>query len=121
MKKVSRQEYLKKREHKKLEELRDEIEDEQYLFSGENLTETELREFRYKKELYDLAKKRTEDEDDVEEYRIPDAYDDQEGGVDQEKRFAVAVQRYKDLDSREKMDPFAEWEDHQIGLCLRTR
>ncbi|KAF3605874.1 hypothetical protein DY000_02048879 [Brassica cretica] len=99
--KVSRQEYLKKREHKKLEELRDEIEDEQYLFSGENLTETELREFRYKKELYDLAKKRTEDEDNVEE----------------EKRFAVAVQRYKDLDSREKMDPFAEWEDHQIGLA----
>lgn len=29
------------------------------------------------------------------QYRIPDAYDDQEGGVDQEKRFAVAVQRYK--------------------------
>lgn len=68
-------------------------------------------------------KKRTQDEDNVEEvmfascwtlplswffrifiylihlsltvqYRIPDAYD-QDGGVDQEKRFAVAVQRYR--------------------------
>lgn len=118
LRKVSRQEYLRKREQKKLEELRDEIEDEQYLFADEKLTETELREYRYKRELYDLVKKRTQDEDNVEEYRIPDAYDDQEGGVDQEKRFAVAVQRYKDLDSREKMDPFAEqeaWEDHQIG------
>ncbi|CAA7026587.1 unnamed protein product [Microthlaspi erraticum] len=118
LRKVSRQEYLKKREQKKLEELRDEIEDEQYLFAGEKLTETELRDFRYKKELYDLVKKKTQDEDDVEEYRIPDAYDDQEGGVDQEKRFAVAVQRYKDKDSTEKMNPFAEqeaWEDHQIG------
>ncbi|XP_019095019.1 PREDICTED: pre-mRNA-splicing factor ATP-dependent RNA helicase DEAH1 [Camelina sativa] len=117
LRKVSRQEYLKKREQKKLDELRDEIEDEQYLFGGEKLTETELREFRYKKELYDLVKKRTQDEDDVEEYRIPDAYD-QDGGVDQEKRFSVAVQRYKDLDSTEKMNPFAEqeaWEDHQIG------
>ncbi|ESQ33538.1 hypothetical protein EUTSA_v10006650mg [Eutrema salsugineum] len=107
LRKVSRQEYLKKREQKKLEELRDEIEDEQYLFGGEKLTETELREFRYKKELYDLVKKRTQDEDNVEE-----------GGVDQEKRFAVAVQRYRDLDSTEKMNPFAEqeaWEDHQIG------
>ncbi|EOA36424.1 hypothetical protein CARUB_v10010941mg [Capsella rubella] len=117
LRKVSRQEYLKKREQKKLDELRDEIEDEQYLFGGEKLTETELREFRYKKELYDLVKKRTQDEDDVEEYRIPDAYD-QDGGVDQEKRFSVAVQRYKDLDSTEKMNPFGEqeaWEDHQIG------
>jgi pre-mRNA-splicing factor ATP-dependent RNA helicase DHX16 len=117
LRKVSRQEYLKKREQKKLDELRDEIEDEQYLFGGEKLTETELREFRYKKELYDLVKKRTQDEDNVEEYRIPDAYD-QEGGVDQEKRFSVAVQRYRDLDSTEKMNPFAEqeaWEDHQIG------
>ncbi|CAH8254332.1 unnamed protein product [Arabidopsis lyrata] len=117
LRKVSRQEYLKKREQKKLDELRDEIEDEQYLFGGEKLTETELREFRYKRELYDLVKKRTQDEDNVEEYRIPDAYD-QEGGVDQEKRFSVAVQRYRDLDSTEKMNPFAEqeaWEDHQIG------
>ncbi|KAG7599017.1 Helicase C-terminal [Arabidopsis suecica] len=117
LRKVSRQEYLKKREQKKLDELRDEIEDEQYLFGGEKLTETELREFRYKKELYDLVKKRTQDEDNVEEYRIPDAYD-QDGGVDQEKRFSVAVQRYRDLDSTEKMNPFAEqeaWEDHQIG------
>ncbi|KAL9308060.1 putative RNA helicase [Arabidopsis thaliana] len=107
LRKVSRQEYLKKREQKKLDELRDEIEDEQYLFGGEKLTETELREFRYKKELYDLVKKRTQDEDNVEE-----------GGVDQEKRFSVAVQRYRDLDSTEKMNPFAEqeaWEDHQIG------
>lgn len=28
------------------------------------------------------------------QYRIPDAYD-QEGGVDQEKRFSVAMQRYR--------------------------
>ncbi|KAK6128155.1 hypothetical protein DH2020_038108 [Rehmannia glutinosa] len=63
LRKVSRQEYLKKREQKKLEELRDDIEDEQYLFDGVKLTEAEYRELRYKKEIYDLVKKRTEESD----------------------------------------------------------
>ncbi|PHU24015.1 putative pre-mRNA-splicing factor ATP-dependent RNA helicase DHX16 [Capsicum chinense] len=93
LRKVSRQEYLKKREQKKLEEL------------------------RYKKEIYELVKKRSEDTGDMDEYRIPDAYD-LEGGVNQEKRFSVASQRYRDPGAAEKMNPFAEqeaWEEHQIG------
>ncbi|CAH9057308.1 unnamed protein product [Cuscuta epithymum] len=117
LRKVSRQEYLKKREQKKLDELRDEIEDEQYLFDGVKLTEAEYKEMRYKRELYDLIKKRTEEDDGKNEYRIPDAYD-LEGGVNQEQRFAVALQRYRDPDANDKMNPFAEqeaWEDHQIG------
>ncbi|KAJ6687733.1 PRE-MRNA-SPLICING FACTOR ATP-DEPENDENT RNA HELICASE DEAH8-RELATED [Salix koriyanagi] len=47
---------------------------------------------------------------------MPDAYD-QEGGVNQEKRFSVALQRYRDGSAGYKMNPFAEqeaWEDHQI-------
>nr|KYP55752.1 Putative pre-mRNA-splicing factor ATP-dependent RNA helicase DHX16 [Cajanus cajan] len=92
--KVSRQEYLKKREEKKLEELRDDIEDEQYLFEGVKLSEVEYRELRYKKEIYELVKKRSEEADNVNEYRMPEAYD-QEGVVNQEKRFSVAMQRYR--------------------------
>ncbi|KAL0421967.1 UNVERIFIED_CONTAM: Pre-splicing factor ATP-dependent RNA helicase DEAH1 [Sesamum latifolium] len=117
LRKVSRQEYLKKREQKKLEELRDDIEDEQYLFEGVKLTEAEYRELRYKKEIYELVKKRTEESDYTNEYRMPEAYD-QDGGVNQEKRFAVALQRYRDPAAEEKMNPFAEqeaWEEHQIG------
>ncbi|XP_049393430.1 pre-mRNA-splicing factor ATP-dependent RNA helicase DEAH1-like isoform X2 [Solanum stenotomum] len=117
LRKVSRREYLKKREQKKLEELRDDLEDEQYLFEGVKLTEAEERELRYKKEIYELVKKRSEDTGDMDEYKIPDAYD-LEGGVNQEKRFSVASQRYRDPDAAEKMNPFAEqeaWEEHQIG------
>ncbi|XP_022739034.1 pre-mRNA-splicing factor ATP-dependent RNA helicase DEAH1 isoform X2 [Durio zibethinus] len=117
LRKVSRQEYLKKREQKKLEELRDDIEDEQYLFDGVKLTEAEYLELRYKKEIYELVKKRSEEEDNIGEYKMPEAYD-QEGVVDQEKRFAVALQRYRDPTAGDKMNPFAEqeaWEEHQIG------
>lgn len=119
LRKVSRQEYLKKREEKKLEELKDEIEDEQYLFEGVELTEAERRELRYKKEIYELvSKRRTEDASEMNEYKMPDAYD-VDGGVNQEKRFSVALQRYRDGgESGGKMNPFAEqdaWENHQIG------
>lgn len=117
LRKVSRQEYLKKREQKKLEEIRDDIEDEQYLFEGVKLTEAEYRELRYKKEIYELVKKQTEEVEDINEYRMPEAYD-QEGVVNQEKRFAVALQRYRDQSAGDKMNPFAEqeaWEEHQIG------
>ncbi|XP_038688523.1 pre-mRNA-splicing factor ATP-dependent RNA helicase DEAH1 [Tripterygium wilfordii] len=117
LRKVSRREYLKKREHKKLEELRDDIEDEQYLFEGVKLTEAEYRELRYKKEIYELVKKRSEEDDNMGGYRMPEAYD-QDGVVNQEKRFAVAMERYRDPSAADKMNPFAEqeaWEEHQIG------
>ncbi|KAI3766902.1 hypothetical protein L2E82_16981 [Cichorium intybus] len=76
-----------------------------------------MRELRYKKQIYDLVKKRSQEDDNVNEYRMPDAYDD-EGGVNQEKRFSVAMERYRDSKDGDKMNPFAEqeaWEDHQIG------
>ncbi|KAK9066578.1 hypothetical protein SSX86_013901 [Deinandra increscens subsp. villosa] len=117
LRKVSRQEYLKKREQKKLEEIRDDIEDEQYLFGGVKVSEVEQRDFRYKKQIYDLVKKRSQEDDNINEYRMPDAYDE-EGGVNQEKRFAVAMERYRDSKDGDKMNPFAEqeaWEEHQIG------
>ncbi|KAI3940885.1 hypothetical protein MKW92_011611 [Papaver armeniacum] len=118
LRKVSRQEYLKKREQKKLEEMRDDVEDEQYLFAGVKLTEAEYREQRYKKEILGLVDKRSEAMDDVNEYRMPDAYDDLDRGVNQDKRFAAIAQRYRDGAAGDKMNPFAEqeaWEAHQSG------
>ncbi|KAH9778054.1 RNA helicase [Citrus sinensis] len=117
LRKISRQEYLKKREQKKLEEIRDDILDEQYLFEGVKLTDAEEREMRYKKKIYELVKKRSEEDETQSEYRIPDAYDE-EGHVNQEKRFAVSLQRYNLDSAGDKMNPFAEqeaWEEHQMG------
>ncbi|XP_044476789.1 pre-mRNA-splicing factor ATP-dependent RNA helicase DEAH1-like [Mangifera indica] len=117
LRKVSRQEYLKKREQKKLEEIKDDIEDEQYLFENVKLTDAEYREIRYKKEIYELVKKRTEEVETMGEYQMPEAYD-QDGRVNQEKRFAVSLQRYSQDNTGDKMNPFAEqeaWEEHQMG------
>nr|POE90861.1 putative pre-mrna-splicing factor atp-dependent rna helicase deah6 [Quercus suber] len=125
LRRVSRQEYLKKREKNKVEELRDDIEDEEYLFDGVKLTEAEYGELRHKKELYEIVKKKKKKQavevDDTSEYKIPEAYD-QEGSVNQEKRFDVSLKLCRDQEGvGDKMNPFAEqeaWEDYQIGKAM---
>eukprot|EP00850_Spirogloea_muscicola_P000281 SM000001S04683 [mRNA] locus=s1:1595740:1605356:- [translate_table: standard] len=117
LREVARQKYLKEREQKKLQELEDELQDEQFLFEGQRLTAKEEAELRYKKKVYDLAMQRAKDVEDIVEYRMPEAYD-QEGDVKQDRRYAVALERYKDTGVSEKAQPFAEqeaWEDHQIN------
>ncbi|KAM2002161.1 hypothetical protein ACFX15_025904 [Malus domestica] len=119
LRRVSRQEYLKKREQKKLEEIMEDLEDENCLFRGLKLTEAEDRDLSYKKQILEIAKKKSvlERDESGNEYMIPEAYDDQECGIDQKKRFSVATQRYGELNGGDKINPFAEqkaWEDQQI-------
>uniref|UniRef100_A0A8C2ZIX7 RNA helicase n=1 Tax=Cyclopterus lumpus TaxID=8103 RepID=A0A8C2ZIX7_CYCLU len=56
LRKRSRWDYLKKREAEKLEDLEAEINDDEYLFHTEELTEREKKELDYKRTLRDLAK-----------------------------------------------------------------
>ncbi|XP_019130758.2 pre-mRNA-splicing factor ATP-dependent RNA helicase DHX16 [Larimichthys crocea] len=56
LRKRSRWDYLKKREAEKLEDLEAEINDDEYLFSTDDLTEREKKELEYKRTLRDLAK-----------------------------------------------------------------
>ncbi|KAM0833501.1 hypothetical protein ACQ4PT_064227 [Festuca glaucescens] len=84
-------------------DLRDEIIDHEYIFQDVKLTEAEENDFRYKKKIYDLVKEHVENADDVPEYRMPEAYDMGEG-VNQEKRFSVAMQRYKYIFDDDQID-----------------
>ncbi|KAF5730123.1 Coatomer epsilon subunit isoform 1 [Tripterygium wilfordii] len=106
LRKVSRQEYLKKREHKKLEQLRDDIEDERYLFEGVKLTEAEHRQLRYKKEIYELVKKRSEEDDNTGEYRMPEVYD----------QIGKATLKFGSKNSKEISDDYDFVFDNQIGF-----
>ncbi|XP_020273107.1 pre-mRNA-splicing factor ATP-dependent RNA helicase DEAH1-like [Asparagus officinalis] len=116
LRKASRQAYLKKRRNQKLVELKDEIIDDEYLFGDGKRTEAEERELRCKKKVYALANENLKDIEDVSEYRMPEAYD-QDGSINQEKRFGVALKRYRDANDGRRVKPFAEqeeWEEHQI-------
>lgn len=47
---------MAKREQEKLEDLEAEIADDEYLFSGDKLTDRERKDLDYKKKIRDLAK-----------------------------------------------------------------
>ena len=118
LRKVSREEYLRKREAQKLEELKESLEDEKTLFQGVELSEKEKRDIAYRRRVYELATAQIRDIDSIMEdrYRLPSSYDES-GQTGQDERFKAALRRYKDPDG-EDANPNAEqerWEKHQIA------
>jgi pre-mRNA-splicing factor ATP-dependent RNA helicase DHX16 len=60
------------------------------------LTEKEQRELEYKRQVYELAKLRKQQQEELEkrdEYHMPTAYDEE--GQDQGKRYEVLTARYR--------------------------
>ena len=92
----SRQEYLKKREEKKIEELEADLLDAETIFAGEKLSRKEIEEIEYKRTVLDLAKKRKQAQEDLNRddgYHMPTAYD-KEGAAPSE-RYKVLTERYR--------------------------
>ena len=92
----SRQEYLKKREEKKIEELEADLLDAETIFAGEKLSKKEIEEIEYKRTVLDLAKKRKQAQEDLNRddgYHMPTAYD-KEGAAPSE-RYKVLTERYR--------------------------
>jgi len=120
---VSRQEYLKKREKQKLDELRDALEDEEFLFQGQEMTAKEKADLEYKRKVYELALERQKQLDKLsatDEYRLPDAYDEP-GKANQDRRFAVAMERYQEPEEDDSA-PWKEqegWEESQIAKATQ--
>lgn len=125
LRKKSRREYLKKREEDKLLELEGDIYDEENFFAGEDLTEKEVRELEFKKQVRDIAKNykdiakaeksgRYYIPEEKNRKDIPDEYDetiidDKEPGKFvsenarwEEARIHAALTRYGAKDARDK-------------------
>lgn len=67
------------------------------LLQGVKLSDKEQRELDYKVQVYELAKKRQDQEDAIrnrEEYRMPDSYDDS-GQVKQDERMQLLTKRFE--------------------------
>ncbi|KAJ2765838.1 hypothetical protein IWQ56_003942, partial [Coemansia nantahalensis] len=91
----ARHEYLKLREEKQLELLRQEIADEEDLFRGERLTDKELRDLEYKKELLRLAEERKNIGDETDGYAMPEDYITEKGKIDRKKKQDALFKRYE--------------------------
>lgn len=68
----SRQQYLKLRETQKLELLRQQIEDEEFLFRDQKLTKREREQHEYNKKVYELAKARLQIDTKEDGYMMPE-------------------------------------------------
>lgn len=113
LRKVSRREYLKKREETKLEELEEALEDEKYLFEGHELTEKEREELEYKEKVFKIAKERKKQLEELEHddaYHMPTAYDQGEKDASN-KRYEVLTARYRDVDEGEAGE--TPWEQQE--------
>ncbi|KAK9017889.1 hypothetical protein V6N11_000889 [Hibiscus sabdariffa] len=92
--------------------------EEQYLFYGVKLTEAKCHELRYK-DIYELVKKWIEKNDNMGEYKMPKAYE-QERVVEQEKIIDVVLQCYTDLIIGDKINLFVGKMLGQIFVTKQT-
>lgn len=100
LREIARREYLKKRETQQLMMMEKTIEEEEFLFEGEQLTAAERRRNKTNKELLSLAKERINNVVDVEAYQMPDGYiqEDEDGKrkINRDKKHEALHKRYKE-------------------------
>eukprot|EP01134_Creolimax_fragrantissima_P004513 CFRG4513T1 len=121
LRKQAREKYLKERKDRKLEELRDDIADEEYLFDQSKLSKRELKELQYKKEIYSLASEhvKARDKGDVDRYAMPQSYVTEQDGKyikDSDIQKKLLTARYQDV-LPDEQGPGSEqkgWEEEQL-------
>ncbi|KAJ1949870.1 hypothetical protein EC988_004595, partial [Linderina pennispora] len=110
----ARQEYLKLREEQRLELLRQEIANEESVFKGEVMTDKEVKELEYKKELLRLAEERKNLGDETDTYAMPDDYITEKGKIDRKKKQDALYKRYEDSKGEVVLTEQQQWEQQQI-------
>ena len=110
LRKVSRQKYLELREDQQLDLFKRKLDDEERLFSDQNLTEQERHLHDLNKKLYELANKRREKNQKAQVYRMPDAYEDEDGHRVKDKSLAAGLKRYEE--EKKELTEQEEWEMH---------
>ena len=106
LRKHSRYRYLNERKSKKIDELRDDIQDDEFLFEEEELTRKEKEERRYKKSVLKLAEQydRAGEVEKVQRYHMP---------VD---RKGKETDRYVEVDEKEMVPNYEQrkWEEEHL-------
>ncbi|KAG8957318.1 hypothetical protein FRC03_010273 [Tulasnella sp. 419] len=110
----SRQQYLTKRELQQIELLRQEIADDEALFSGMKITKREQKELERKKEVLRLAEERMRIDDKYDGYMLPEDYITEQGKIDRKKKESVLYQRYEEQKTGENfVTDVDQWEQSQ--------
>merc|ERR1712187_968440 len=119
IRKIARRKYLGEREVK-ISDLRGrQVNDAEWLLSGEQLTKGEEQYVTLEKQLYNVAKQRMEERDmeKVDGYVMPAEYDGEDAG--KTNRFAVLEQRYqKTYDQQWQKNEQDQLEDATVARAI---
>lgn len=114
----SRRFYLKKREERELNLLKQSLEDEEVLFGNVKLTETERKNIALRKQILSMVEDRDIEEDKQGGfYRLPDAYDD--NGSKRKQDQAKLTSRY--VEEKEEKTEQQLWEESQTHKATFSR
>lgn len=123
LRKISRQTYLKKREHQKLEELQKEVEDEERLFlaSGVHLSHEESKALEYNREMLNIAIARNkilEELENIDAYHMPDPHKSSELNLYNNDKNVFKNLKYKkyntDMEENKCWSEQEKWEAEQF-------
>jgi len=112
LKEVSRQKYLDMRVQQQLDLFHRQLEAEKQMFGSEILTEEEIKVNKLNQEIYELALRQQGKTRDVQQYKMPDAYEDEEGKIDKDKKYKALYSRYEE--EKQEMNENELWEKRQI-------
>jgi len=113
--KVSRREYLKKREEKELALIEKELREEEFLFGDVEITAEEKQRREVKRKVLEMAKEKDRFEREHRGYRMPEAYETADGKLDTSKRDAALTARYQEEEQYKTEQEL--WEEQQVSVA----
>jgi pre-mRNA-splicing factor ATP-dependent RNA helicase DHX16 len=94
------------------------IEDEEFLFAKEELTERERRELELNKQVLNLTRERKNIQETYDGYMLPEDYITEQGKLDKKKQEEALKRKYKDEGRKESEQE--QWEKQQIQKSLAS-
>jgi pre-mRNA-splicing factor ATP-dependent RNA helicase DHX16 len=112
----SRRSYLKKREERELQLLKQSLEDEEELFKGQQLTNAEKEQLAFKRKLLAMAQEKEAENDENDGfYRLPDEFDATERK--QKQDHAALTSRY--IEPKQELSEQKLWEASQTEKVVK--
>ncbi|KAG7717775.1 hypothetical protein KL949_003049 [Ogataea haglerorum] len=116
LRRLARQEYLSKREEKKILLLQAELQDferEIEQIGWDRLTRREQDEYQFKKKIFTMIQERWEIEENMENhYLLPDDYFTEDGKIDKKRKQDALHSKYNDT-------KVVDWEQEQLKKAVR--
>ncbi|KAH3665833.1 hypothetical protein OGAPHI_004021 [Ogataea philodendri] len=117
LRRISRQEYLSKREERQVLLLQAELQDFEWeieQIGWDRLTTKEQQEYKFKKEIFSTIQERWEIEQDMEtHYMLPDDYFTEDGKIDKKRKQDTLHSKYNDT-------AVVDWEADQMRKAVKA-